>query len=157
MKNDAEPRYQASKDMRIAESQIQWERFSSMLIVNTIFIGLLGFTYSNEFEIPIIIQFLIPVLGIVLCLLWQRMTSRGFMWVKFWTDKAREIEKKNNGNHLINPFMEGKIFKEKNLVRINTQKAASIIIAMFIILYSVDLLIRAYPYIKLFVNLCVRY
>lgn len=120
MAKDSDSVYQSAVNMRIAESQIQWARYSAILVVNTIFIGLLGFTYSKEFAIPIIIQQLLPLLGIVLCLLWFRMTKRGFMWVKFWTDMAREIEEKGGDRNRLKPFVKGLKHKNSSEVIINT-------------------------------------
>lgn len=48
MKNQS-VQYNAAVNMRIAEAQIQWDRYSAMLVVNTIFIGFIGFTFSSEF------------------------------------------------------------------------------------------------------------
>ena len=100
--------YKTSVNMRISEAQIQWERFNAMLVINTIFIGLIGFTFSNDFKIPIIIQKFIPLIGIFLCILWYRMTARGFMWTRFWTKEARKIEEKYCIKNQIKPFVDGK-------------------------------------------------
>ncbi len=146
MKDNQKSEYEISVNMRISESQIQWERFNAMLVINTILIGFIGFTYSTEFKIPIFIQLFLSPMGIVLSLLWMRMTNRGFMWTKFWTDEARIIEEKNK-EQIIKPFKEGKIHKETNEVLVNTQLASKIIIYMFIVFYLLFFINKLFPYI----------
>lgn len=147
MKNSLKSEYEACINMRIAESQIQWERYNAMLVINTIFIGLVGFTYSTDFEIPLIIKQILSPLGIILCLLWLQMTKRGFMWTTFWTEKAREIEEKYGNKQQINPFIEGKKHKDANEVTFNTRMSSYSIIVMFIIIYLLIFINNILPYI----------
>lgn len=146
MKDNQKSEYEMSVNMRIAESQIQWERFNAMLVINTILIGFIGFTYSNEFKIPTIIQLFLPPMGIFLSILWMRMTNRGFMWTKFWTDEAKKIEEKNR-EKIIKPFTDGKIYKEANKILINTQLSSKVIIYLFITFYLLFFVDKLFPYI----------
>ena len=133
--------------MRIAESQIQWERYNAILVVNTIFLALIGFTFNSNSVVPIVVKQILPPLGIILCWLWFQVTKRGFMWTKFWTDLARTIEEKNGEKNQINPFMEGLIHKAKNETIINTQIASYLIIYIFISIYTVIFINNIIPYI----------
>lgn len=56
MKQELKSEYDICVNMRIAESQIQWERYNAILVVNTIFIGLIGFTFSKEFNVPVLVK-----------------------------------------------------------------------------------------------------
>lgn len=137
--------------MRIAESQIQWERYNAMLVVNTIFMTLIGLTLNPNSNVPILVKQILPPLGIILCLLWLQMTKRGFMWTKFWTDLARTIEDKHGHKNQINPFVEGLIHKIKNEAFINTKIASFIVIWIFIVIYLITLIDNIFPYLC---NIC---
>ena len=147
MKNNHKSQYEACVNMRIAEGQIQWERYNAMLVINTIFMGFVGFTFSKEFNIPNLIKLTLPFLGILLCLLWLQMTQRGFMWVIFWTNKAREIEIFSGDKNSVRPFADGKKYKESHETTINTRFASYSIIAMFIGLYLLILFQNVRPYL----------
>lgn len=129
--------YGACVNMRVSEAQIQWERFNAMLVINTIFIGLIGFTFSKDFNVPSPIKELLPLLGILLSILWYKVTKRGFMWTKFWTDEAREIEKENMSENKIRPFNEGLIHKIDNKAFLNTEWSSYFIIFIFLFLYLI--------------------
>ncbi len=134
--------------MRIAESQVQWERFNAMLVVNTILIGLIGFASRQDSNIPTIIQILFLPMSIFICILWMKMTSRGFMWTKYWTDKARKIEEEYGDKMLVKPFIEGRKHKCDNEVVFNTQRSSELIIKIFIVLYASILIYRIVPYMS---------
>lgn len=69
MKNDelenARVKYQAALDLFKSEGQIQWTRYSAMLLVNTVVIGLIGFAKNIKFHgfFQQLNQF-IPLLGL---------------------------------------------------------------------------------------------
>ena len=147
MKNNSKSEYDVCVNMRIAESEIQWERYNAMLVVNTIFIALIGLTFNPESVVPILVKQILPPMGIVLCLLWFQMTKRGFMWTKFWTDLARIIEEKYGNKNQINPFIEGLIHKAKNKTVINTKNASYFIICIFIGIYLIIFINNIIPYI----------
>jgi len=137
MKTNLVSEYEACVSMRIAESQIQWERYNAMLVVNTIFIGLIGFTFSSDFNFPILVKQVLSPLGIVLCLLWFQMTKRGFMWTKFWTDLARTIEEEHEIKNQINPFVEGLIHKSRHETILKTANASYLVIFIFVSIYLI--------------------
>lgn len=86
-----------------------------MLLVNTIFIALIGFSYSNEFNGSILalplFKIISPILGLVLCYLWLRMTEKGFIWMNHWIFEARKIE--NQLKSEINPVKAGEELRLK--------------------------------------------
>lgn len=128
-------KYSSVLNLKNSEGEIQWNRYSAMLVVNTIFIGFIGFTYNKDFSFPWffkIIFWLIPVLGLLLCHLWHKMTERGFMWSEFWMIKANKIEGQINGK--INPIKEGE--ELRNILGKGVTKNASfMIIGIFAFIY----------------------
>jgi len=138
MRDGLEARYQGALDKSNSEGQIQWARFNAILVVNTIFLAIIGFTYNNNF-LPVSRQML-AVLGIVLCFLWFQMTKRGFMWIRFFTTKARKIEEIENKKYSVNPFMEGYEHKQMSDEIFNTRNASFIIIGIFTAIYFFILL-----------------
>lgn len=141
---DARIKYQASIGIFTSEGQIQWVRYSCMLLVNTILIGLIGASFDGGFRIPLILKFLfsfVPIFGLILCYLWYRMTERGFNWMDFWITKARNIEYQIAGE--INPIQEG---NDQRLSTENgvTKKASLLVIKIFWIVYFVSLLINVF-------------
>ena len=147
MKKNSISEYEAAINMRNSEAQIQWERFNAMLVVNTIFMTLLGLSFVNENKIPPIIRHMLPILGIFLCILWNRMTGRGFMWTKFWITKARNIEEKFGSNNQINPIIDGYKYHLQHEETFNTRQASSLIIWIFIIIYLIIFMNNVIPYI----------
>ncbi len=137
---NARIKYSSVLDLKNSEGEIQWNRYNAMLVVNTIFIGFIGFTYNKDFSFPWffkIIFWLTPVLGLLLCHLWYKMTERGFMWSEFWMTKANEIENQINGK--INPIKEGK--KLRDIIGAGATKNASfIIINVFALIYVLMLI-----------------
>jgi hypothetical protein len=111
-----------------------------MLVVNTIFIGLIGFSYSNEFRIPVLVRQALPALGIILCFLWFQMTKRGFMWIKFWISEANKIEKKyKDKKDMINPVLDGDEYRKLSTEPFTTKPSAYLVIGIFLIIYLLTL------------------
>lgn len=134
---DARVKYQEALSLFRSEGQIQWNRYSAMLVVNTIFIGLIGFTYSREFQFPIFFKILFqltPLLGLFLCHLWHQMTIRGFIWMNFWISEARDLERQIVDGENINPINNGEDFRSKIGVGV-TPNASSWIIKVFALVY----------------------
>ncbi|OGH10809.1 MAG: hypothetical protein A3B38_03860 [Candidatus Levybacteria bacterium RIFCSPLOWO2_01_FULL_36_13] len=144
--------YGASVSMRISEAQIQWERFNAMLVINTIFIGLIGFSFGKDFIVPTPIKEFLPLFGIFLCVLWFKVTRRGFMWTQFWTETARKIEEKDVDKNQIRPFNDGLIHKIENKTLLNTSISSYLIIAIFALIYFALLLITISTFLN---NLCI--
>ncbi len=139
-----ETKYNAALELHNSECQIQWNRFSAMLVANTILIGFMGFTYSKDFVFPLFIRlFLVasPILGIIICIWWYKVTMKGFAWIKFWIGQMNEIENiisdpsdKNDPK----PIHAGDEFRSKHEPGL-TKKATQWIIWIFIGIYSVSL------------------
>ena len=138
MKEDAIVKYQSALDRSAYEGNVLWSRYSAILIVNTIFIAIIGFSYSNEFDGTILQNYLFkiiaPILGLILCYLWYQVTNRGFIWMTHWIVTARKIEEKQLRGE-INPLIEGRELKEKIGEGV-TEKASYVIIMIISIVYA---------------------
>ncbi|MEK7533582.1 MAG: hypothetical protein AAB542_04065 [Patescibacteria group bacterium] len=128
-------KYSSALSLKASEGEIQWNRYNSMLVVNTIIIGFIGLIYSNDFSFPsfykILFQ-LIPFLGLTLCSVWYHMTKRGFFWTSFWINEANKLERKIAGG--VNPVINGK--RERDRMGAGITKSFSLwIINIFAIVY----------------------
>jgi hypothetical protein len=111
-----------------AERQLIWERFSAMLIANTIILNVVDNTYSNP------TQWLFTgtacVFGILLCIVWFRITRNGWNH----TDTVREVAGGFRWEGYQNPF--SRIPPQRDTIR----RAAYFIIVFFIIIYVLILI-----------------
>lgn len=117
-------------NLKASEGDIQW------IVVNTIIIGFISFTYNKDFNFPIffrILFWLIPLFGFLFSIVWYKMTERGFMWTRFWIDKAWEIETQINGE--VNPIQEGRD-KMKEKGEGYTRTTSLSIIICFAVVYA---------------------
>lgn len=134
---NARVKYQEALSLFASEGQIQWSRYSAILVINTIFIGLIGFTYSKDFNFSFLFERLFqlaPLLGLFLCHLWHQMTVRGFIWMNFWISEARELEKQIVDEKNINPVKNGNDLRSKIGADV-TKNASSWIIMVFALVY----------------------
>ena len=132
---NARTKYSAALSLKNSEGEIQWNRYNAILLANTIIIGLFSFVLDNNLKLSFLLNIILwatPLFGIYLCFVWFRMTARGFMWTKFWMDKAHDIEDQIYGE--INPVQEGK--KVRDIIgQEYTKKASLSIIVIFILIY----------------------
>lgn len=132
---DARVKYTAAIALKCSEGEIQWNRYNAMLIVNTIFIGLIGFTFGKDINISQIVRFIFwftPIFGLLICESWYKMTERGFKWTQFWMEESNKIEQQFEGQ--IDPVQEGKSLRD--LIGHGITKSASLrIINIFKLIY----------------------
>jgi len=82
-------KYNAALNIHNNECQIQWNRFNALLVVNTIFVGLIGLTYNSDFTFPTLLNFLLkllPLAGLLICYWWWKVTMKGFYWIHKWIE-----------------------------------------------------------------------
>lgn len=106
---NARVKYQGAISIHNSQGEIQWTRYSAMLVINTVLIGLLGFAYSSNFRFPFLLKLLFlltPIFGIFLCNLWWKISNKGFFWIDHWLGQARELESYLSGGP--NPIIRGK-------------------------------------------------
>ncbi|MFH0773549.1 MAG: hypothetical protein V1922_04540 [bacterium] len=146
---NARVKYSSVLDTKNSEGEIQWNRYNAILVANTIFISLFTFAASNTKQTLILkaTLWIMPILGIVLCILWHKMTERGFIWTNFWMQKANEIENQIDGQ--INPIQEGEKLRNTIGEQGMTKKAASWIIIIFILIYVLMMVGNILPLLRL--------
>ncbi|MEK7186375.1 MAG: hypothetical protein AAB675_03345 [Patescibacteria group bacterium] len=137
---NARVKYQAAMSMSSFEGEVQWSRYSAILLVNTIFIAIIGFSYGIEFKGSYrLFRTVAPLLGLLLCFLWYQMTDRGFIWMNHWITEARKIEDKQLKGE-INPVNAGQELKSKIGAGV-TKKASFLVIGIIAFVYLLMLLL----------------
>lgn len=134
-------KYQVAIDKNISESEVLWSRYNAILVFNTILITLIGLSYQDSVNLPLLIKVFLPFFGLVTCWLWYSMTSRGFCWIEDWIVSARKIEDKylKDASLELNPVLNGNDQREKDKSWLKTPRASKILILMIAILYSIFL------------------
>ncbi len=135
-------KYSSALDTHNSEGQIQWTRYSAMLIINTALIALIGFAYGKDSPrlAKLIFLFVPPIFGLIICGYWMGMSKRGFYWTRHWLNMARDLENDLFGG--TNPVNEGyKIYKSLSEKGI-TEKNALRIIEGFRVIYILILVIN---------------
>ena len=136
-------KYSNAINLHNSEGQIQWLRYSAMLVINTVLVGLIGFAYSKDFRFPALLKvmfLLIPFFGILLCDKWGMMSKRGFYWINHWITGARKLEVYLPGG--TNPVNEGNKILVENEEKEVTKRASLWIIDSFKIIYIILLVIN---------------
>lgn len=134
-------KYQVSIDKNISESEVLWNRYSAMLVFNSILIASIGLTYQDNIHLPdLMINWrLLPTAGIISCLIWIFVTYRGFRWIDRWIKYARKLEEEylKDDKPILNPVSNsrgdmGWQFKKKFGL---TEIASYIVILLAVIIY----------------------
>ena len=106
-------KYQVATNIFISECGIIWSRYNAMLVFNTLLVSSIGFIYSNNLKLPIILTFLLPIIGLISCYAWYATAYRGFGWIKYWISAANKLEDEylSESNDLLNPVVRGEDHK----------------------------------------------
>jgi hypothetical protein len=148
-------KYQVAIDKNISESEILWNRYSTILIFNSILITAIGLSYQDNIVLPGQIKIFLPIAGLLTCFIWWFITWRGFYWIDHWIDCAREIEDKylkkssdNEKNQSWNPVLYG-YEKSKNRKIVNTNNAAYLLILLMAVTYALFLIFPSSSYSRI--------
>lgn len=114
LKTNGRIKYQVASNIFISECGIIWSRYNAMLVFNTLLVSSIGYIYSSNLEIPIIIVWLLPIIGLISCYTWYATAYRGFGWIKYWISAANKLEEEylSEPNDLLNPIMRGEEHKK---------------------------------------------
>ncbi len=122
-----------------------------MLVVNTIIISTITILFTEKIKVPIF-PIIIPILGLIFCIIWLLLFLRGSDYSNFYIKSARELEDKYLSD-VIKTISNGEKFsngsritfeikssdnnlKMNSLARLITTKTAAIlVIVIFIIVY----------------------
>jgi hypothetical protein len=133
-----------------------WESFNVMLVCNSIIIATIGLTIADSTKLARF-SMLLPILGLILCIIWYVLTKRHTDYSRYYIMSARELEELYLSDTVLtvsrgNTFAEGKPVEIKldgklRRVRMNLLSrtiSASIagywIILIFVVLYAAALL-----------------
>lgn len=90
--------YQVAVDLWGIDNQAHWARFSSMLVANSIIIGVIGLVLtSNKQDIlyhgnPYLLLVFWSIIGFVLILIWYFLMEKDFADIKYYTTCAKLFE-----------------------------------------------------------------
>ncbi|MGB3477835.1 MAG: hypothetical protein WBB67_01600 [bacterium] len=146
--------YQIATTLWTTDGQAVWSKFNAMLLANSILIASIGFFINSQ---QYFLSIYMSIAGLVLCLLWYFIIKRGFDYYKYWIFSARELEEKYLGKPL-KIVSRGALFADGKEVQleidkkkvahqmscagqiIRVEQAASLIILLFVLIYSVLLI-----------------
>lgn len=87
--------YQVAVNLWEILNQAHWARFSSMVVANSIIIGMIGLiltTKSNNIVLIPIFAVFMSIIGIFLTILWYRLMSKDFKDMDYYIACARVLE-----------------------------------------------------------------
>ncbi len=116
-KNELISAYQKAIDLQIFEGSVNWSRFGTMLTAQIILVAVIALSVQQHFfdKLRLFGHPILPVIGILLCVVWWEMTSRGYSWFTYWVLSARELEDKI-GNEDIQILKRGERFRDNKVV-----------------------------------------
>jgi len=156
--------YEVATDMWIYEGEIFWSKFNALLLANSILLGSIALASTTAIDLSssayTLFSSIVPIVGIILCLVWFQTTNRSFDFYKYWIYSARELEEQYLKNVIKTfsrggDFAEGKEVKMKigdevthfkigRLGRFSSVKwAAHIITFLFLIVYLAFILLNS--------------
>jgi hypothetical protein len=83
--------YQVAVDLWISQTNLNWDRFGTMLVANSILLALVGPSFAAQHPVPPSTVALSTV-GLFLCVAWFLLTVRGYDYHRYWSRSARELE-----------------------------------------------------------------
>ncbi len=84
--------YQTAMELLGLVSQEIYSRSSAMLIANSIIIALISWTFSSDSDLPLFLNMLLLIVGLILCFLWFLFNNHGVYWQDLFREKAIELE-----------------------------------------------------------------
>lgn len=85
--------YQVAIDLAMSYASVTWSIFNAMVVANSIILAGITFVYTSS-QSFILLKFLLPIMGLLLCVVWLLQTMRAISYVTYYTLSAREIEEK---------------------------------------------------------------
>ena len=137
IKEVAKIKYQIAIEKNISESEIQWSRTNSMLVVNTILISAITLNFQKDSLIPPVIIIFLCLTGIVNCYLWYVMNKRGFIWINHWIKSANSLERKYLKDKALelNPILNGEELQKEKKLFLNSENTTNILIFIIFAIY----------------------
>ena len=83
--------YEVAVNLWTYQGGLIWNRFNIMLTANSVIVSVIGILLSSDSDLTIF-AVLLPSVGLVLCAVWALLAARGFVYHKYWSSRARELE-----------------------------------------------------------------
>jgi hypothetical protein len=99
--DDARMAYEVAAQLYMQENAVTWARFSVMLAAHALVLAATGIAMQNIDESRLILLArALPIGGLLLCVLWWGMMTRGFAYHDVWRDAAYAIERHSFGGRV---------------------------------------------------------
>jgi hypothetical protein len=86
--------YEVAVNLWTYQGSLIWNRFNIMLTANSVIISVIGILLSSDADLTVF-AVLLPIVGLVLCLVWTLLAARGFVYHEYWSSRACELEEKH--------------------------------------------------------------
>jgi amino acid permease len=83
--------YEVAVNLWTYQGSLIWNRFNIMLTANSVIVSVIGMLLSSDADLTVF-AVLLPIVGLVLCLVWTLLAARGFVYHKYWGSRACELE-----------------------------------------------------------------
>jgi hypothetical protein len=83
--------YEVAVQLWTYQGSLIWNRFNIMLTANSVIVSVIGVLLSSESRLTGF-AVLLPIVGLVMCLVWTLLAARGFVYHGYWASRARELE-----------------------------------------------------------------
>jgi hypothetical protein len=142
--------YQMATNMVETLNQEILSRFNAMLTANSIIIAIYVLIFSEKNNMPDFIKILVPILGIVLCLLWFLFIHHGVYCQRQYRKEAKTIEKAYFKSFISLYCTD--YSKDPCLIKCFSFKRTSIfVICIFLLLHLIMLLYLCHKFIFLYI------
>lgn len=84
--------YQTAIELVGLVSQEIYSRFNAMLTANSIIIAIIGLAFTNKYNLPLPVNILLPIAGLILCCLWFLFNEHGVYWQNIFRKEAIRLE-----------------------------------------------------------------
>src|SRR5690349_393239 len=95
--------YQVAVSLWMYEGGLIWSKYNSMLVVNSLILGVIGIT-RNIKGTPGILSLGLPIAGVLLCIAWLQLTKRGFEQHSYWISSA--LRSRPQTHHRVRPVID---------------------------------------------------
>jgi amino acid permease len=83
--------YEVAVNLWTYQGSLIWNRFNIMLTANSVLVSVIGVLLSSDADLTVF-AVLLPIVGLVLCVVWILLAARGFVYHKYWASRACELE-----------------------------------------------------------------
>jgi hypothetical protein len=132
--------YQVAVNLWGIDNQAHWARFSSMLVANSIIIGVIGLILTSKgknvlYENPYLLLAFVSSIGGLLVCIWYFLMEKDFADIQYYTNCAKLLEIQL-GIDTVNGYdVDKQLFRSKRQ-NLSTKRLIKLIVAIFGFIYS---------------------